>query len=288
MTNRILIIDDDISIRTMLRFIIEKNHLGDVIEELSSGEDAAKLIGLYNPDIVLIDFLLPGKDGIKIIEESIENGYKGKFVMISQVNDHDMVGEAYKTGVVFFIHKPINEIEVKSVLENIIKNIEIERSMEVIKNTLTNIQVPKEEKNNTDTNLIKVFSDLGIASEFGISDLKKVILSINTLKKNDSYKSYQLKDIFQEIIENSKINDGIDINFKSFDQRIRRLIYKAFENICQLGAEDFYDPIFSEYSSLLFDIGEVRKVMNSLNNNEVSKGKINVKKFIEGIILKII
>ncbi len=287
MKKRILIIDDDISIRTMLRFIINKNSLGDVVGELSSGADAAKWIDLYNPDIVLIDFLLPGKDGVKIMDECIKENYRGRFVMISQVKDKDMVGEAYKRGIVFFIKKPINEIEVTSVLKNIVKNIEIERSMEIIKSTLTNINPPREEKSNINDDLMKIFSELGIISEFGINDLKNVIFSIVNLKKRDSSSSYQLKEVFHEVVESYRDNEGIDINFKSFDQRIRRIVYKAFENICQLGAEDFYDPVFTEYSNILFDIGEVRKVMGSLNGKEVKKGKINLKKFIEGIISKV-
>jgi two-component system, response regulator GlnL len=281
MKNRIIIIDDDISIRKMLRFIIEKNSLGEIIQELSSGDKASELIKIYNPDIVLIDFLLPEKDGV----ESIKNGYRGKFIMISQVKDSDMIGEAYKQGVLFFIHKPINEIEVKSVLENIIKTIEVDRSMEIIRATLINTVPP--EKEESKDNLEKIFSDLGIISEFGINDLKKVILSIMILKERNPSKSYQLKDIFQEVIENYKINDGVDINFKSFEQRIRRLVYKAFENICHVGAEDFYSPIFSKYSNILFDIGEIRKVINNLHEDEMKKGKINVKKFIEGIVLKV-
>jgi len=285
MKNRIIIIDDDISIRKMLRFIIEKNSLGEIIQELSSGDKASELIKIYNPDIVLIDFLLPEKDGVEIIKESIKNGYRGKIIMISQVKDSDMIGEAYKQGVLFFIHKPINEIEVKSVLENIIKTIEVDRSMEIIRTTLINTVSP--EKEESKDNLEKIFSDLGIISEFGINDLKKVILSIMILKERNPSKAYQLKDIFQEVIENYKINDGVDINFKSFEQRIRRLVYKAFENICHVGAEDFYNPIFSKYSNILFDIGEIRKVINNLHGNEVKKGKINVKKFIEGIVLKV-
>lgn len=286
MKNKIIIIDDDISIRMMLRFIIEKNSLGEVIEELSSGDNASELIKIYNPDIVLIDFLLPEKDGVKIIKECVENGYRGKFIMISQVKDSDMIGEAYKQGVLFFIHKPINEIEVKTVLENIIKTIDMNRSMEIIRTTLINTTPPKEKESKDD--LKKIFSDLGIISEFGINDLKKVILSIMILKEKNHSKSYQLKDIFQEVIKNYKINDGVDINFKSFEQRIRRLVYKAFENMCHIGAEDFYNPIFSKYSNILFDIGEIRKVINNFGENEGKKGKINVKKFIEGIVLKIL
>ena len=286
MKNRIIIIDDDISIRKMLRFIIEKNSLGTIIEELSTGDDAAELIKIYNPDIVLIDFLLPEKDGVEIITESIKNGYRGKFIMISQVKDSDMIGEAYKQGVLFFIHKPINEIEVKSVLENVIKTVEVERSMEIIRTTLINTIPPKKEENKDD--LKKIFSDLGIISEFGINDLKKVVLFIMVLKERNSSETYKLKDIFQEVIKNYKINEGVEINFKSFEQRIRRLTYKAFENMCHVGATDFYNPIFSKYSNILFDIGEIRKVINNFDENEMKKGKINVKKFIEGIVLKVV
>lgn len=285
MKNKIIVIDDDISIRTMLRFIIEKNSLGDIIEELSSGDNAAELIKIYNPDIVLVDFLLPEKDGVEIIKEAIKNGYRGKFIMISQVKDPDMIGEAYKQGVLFFIHKPINEIEVKSVLKNIIKTIEVDRSMDIIRTTLINTVSPKKE--GSGDSLKKIFSDLGIISEFGINDLKKVIRSIMILKEKNPSKPYQLKDIFQEVIENYKISDGVDINFKSFEQRIRRLVYKAFENMCHAGAEDFSNPIFSKYSKILFDIGEIRKVINNFDKNEIKKGKINVKKFIEGIVLKV-
>jgi len=286
MKNRIIIIDDDISIRTMLRFVIEKNSLGDIVEELSSGDNAAELIKIYNPDIVLIDFLLPEKDGVEIIKESVKNGYKGKFIMISQVKDSGMIGDAYKQGVLFFIHKPINEIEVKSVLENIIKTIEVERSMDIIRTTLINSATPEKEESKDD--LKQIFSDLGIISEFGINDLKKVILFILVLKERNPTETYQLKDIFKEVILNYKTEDGIDINFKSFEQRIRRLIYKAFENMCHIGAENFNNPIFSKYSNILFDIGEIRKIINNFDEDEIKKGKINVKKFIEGIILKVL
>ena len=286
MRNRIIIIDDDISIRKMLRFIIEKNSLGEVVEELSSGEGASETIKLCNPDIVLIDFLLPEKDGVEIMEESIQRGYRGKFVMISQVKDQDMISEAYEQGVLFFIHKPINEMEVKSVLENLIKSIEVDRSMEIIRNTLLSTTLPQKERGNSDEHLMKIFSDLGIISEFGVGDLKRVILSIMTLKRRDPSETYQLKEVFQEVIDDYRLTDGIDINFKSFDQRIRRLVYKAFENMCQLGAENFYDPVFSRYSNILFDIGEMRRVMGNLNGEK--KGRVNVKKFIEGIVLKII
>ena len=64
MSNTFLIIDDDINIRKMLKHLITKNNLGKVLEELDSGEHAAEEIIFYNPDIVLIDFLLPIKNPI--------------------------------------------------------------------------------------------------------------------------------------------------------------------------------------------------------------------------------
>jgi two-component system response regulator YcbB len=111
MGNTFFIIDDDINIRKMLIHIISNNDLGKVVGELGSGEHAVKEIQFYNPDIVLIDLLLPVIDGIQIIEASKAEGYQGKFIMISQVEDENLISKAYEKGIIFFISKPINKIE---------------------------------------------------------------------------------------------------------------------------------------------------------------------------------
>ena len=90
--------------------------LGTVIGEAKNGEEAIPQILMTQPDFVLIDLLMPNLDGIETIERLHENRFKGNFIMISQVVNKEMVAEAYEKGIEFFIHKPINKIEVQMVL----------------------------------------------------------------------------------------------------------------------------------------------------------------------------
>lgn len=55
-------------------------------------------------------------------------------------------------------------------------------------------------------------------------------------------------------------------------------------NLAILGLEDFANDKFLLYSSSLFDFGEVRKEMLYIQGKRSLRGRIHVKKFIEGII----
>ena len=54
-----------------------------------------------------------------------------------------------------------------------------------------------------------------------------------------------------------------------------------------MGLDDYYNAKFTEYSTLLFDFKQVKQEMNYIENRSKYRGKINIRKFIEGIISKI-
>ncbi len=115
---RVLIIDDDINVHKILNKIINHECLGEVIKNAPlNGEDGGFLIEKEKPDIVIVDLLMPGKDGLTLVRE-----YKSKYphiqyIMLSQVSSKDMIAKAYENGIEFYISKPINAVEVKSVLK---------------------------------------------------------------------------------------------------------------------------------------------------------------------------
>ncbi|QXM06253.1 response regulator [Crassaminicella indica] len=289
MLNTFLIIDDDINIRKMLKHLIIKNNLGKVLEELDNGEYAAEEILFYNPDIVLIDFLLPIKDGIEIIESAKALGYNGKFIMISQVEDYDMIGKAYENGIVFFIHKPINMIEALNIIKGVCHNIELEKSVALIKNAVFNIEKSSyiTDKPSINNQMINIFTDIGIISESGSNDLINVIEKVLIFKRKNFSSNYQLQDIYRKIAEEENAIKNTHINARTIEQRIRRTILKALENVAVLGNDDYYNNKFIEYSTILFDFKQVKQEIKHINNSKEDRGKINIKKFIEGIISKL-
>ena len=138
MGNKFIIIDDDMGIITMLKNIIRQNKLGKVVAEYTDGEDTVDEILFYNPDIVLIDYLLPSMDGVEIVNKILDRGFKGKIIMISQVEDQHMVANAYKSGVLFFI-KAHQCYRSGQCYKNVSHNLELERSMSIIKGALGSV-----------------------------------------------------------------------------------------------------------------------------------------------------
>ncbi len=120
---RVLIIDDDINVHKILNKIINHECLGEVIKDTPlNGEDGGFLIEKEKPNIVIVDLLMPGKDGLTLVRE-----YKSKYphiqyIMLSQVSSKDMIAKAYENGIEFYISKPINAVEVKSILKKVINS----------------------------------------------------------------------------------------------------------------------------------------------------------------------
>lgn len=288
MQNTIMIIDDDINVVKMLSNLIKKNNLGKVVEELTDAEHAVDEILFYNPSIILIDYLLPTTDGVNIINEVISKGFIGKIIMISHVENQSMIANAYKSGVLFFIGKPINSVEVINVIRNVWHSIELENSLSLIKSALLNVNQKGTSDGSETSKIEKILTELGIISDSGSKDLIDTVTIINNYLKADQSYQYNLKDIYKEVLireTQNKIISSKDI--KSIEQRIRRLIQKALNNIAELGLEDFYNPIFSEFAGLLFDMKSVRQEMKYIVDPYEDRGKISIKKFINGILTKI-
>ena len=71
--------------------------------------------------------------------------------MISQVVNKEMVAEAYEKGIEFFIHKPINKVEVQMVLRKTEEQYRLKNSIQAIRQSLTNFEITRSqayEKNN--------------------------------------------------------------------------------------------------------------------------------------------
>lgn len=134
------IVDDDAAARRMLQHIIEDSGLGEVAGTAECGQDGVRLILSECPDIVLMDLLMPDQDGIETIISLQAQGCRSKFVMISQIENSDMVGRAYRSGIEFFIRKPINKIEVEAVLYKVNERYAISRYLDEIKSSLGKLE----------------------------------------------------------------------------------------------------------------------------------------------------
>ena len=106
--NRILVIEDDKSIRNFFKAILEANHY-DVIMA-TSGTEGYGLITSQCPDLVILDLGLPDMDGIRILKQLREWSAMPVIVVSARSHEKDKV-EALDLGADDYITKPFGTSE---------------------------------------------------------------------------------------------------------------------------------------------------------------------------------
>lgn len=282
MNQKIYIIDDDRSVLKILSNIVKEHNLGTLVGNAECGLDAIDDINQLNPDIVLLDFLLPDCDGLEVIK-NITCSIPPLIIMISEVNSKEMIGKAYRTGIEFFINKPINVVEVVSVIKKVKEHLNMRQVINRFEDAFSHLNkaFPKQNSDNDEfkNKAKRIFGKLGILGESGCDDLLNAVIWI----KENSSESYRLSDLYSAIVTDSSDQSQI----YAVEQRIRRTITKAFSELTERGLEDYTDYTFEQYASLLFDFSEIRKQMSFLKGESKSTGKVNIRKFIEGVSVEI-
>lgn len=296
---RFFIVDDDEAVRSSLAQLIEDEELGIVAGE---AEDGAELTASYlndlHIDILCIDLLMPERDGLETIR-AIKDEFHGKYLMLSQVETKELIGQAYTLGVEYYVTKPINRVEVLSVLHLMIERLHLEHSIENIQHSLKSV-MQFQQRGQTKTkqrgkSLAEagqfLLAELGIVGEKGSKDLLDMILFTDQYlalhaDQHDSFPS--LKIIFTGITEDklSEPYTSADIarEAKAAEQRVRRAINQSLKHIASLGLTDFSHPTFENYASKFFDFTIVRKKMSELTREMSGREehtRINVKKFVQ-------
>lgn len=288
---RIYLVDDDEAIISMLENIIDDYSLGQIIGKSLDGKSAIQEIQILNPDIVIVDLLLPKIDGIEIVQTIKSKNSKIQFIMLSQVSSKNMIGDAYKAGIEFFINKPINVVEVKSIIEKAVETANlreiINKIQETVKSSIKSDSII-EKKDDDKINLTyEILSDLGISNERGGKDILNIVSMIIETSdgKNNKFQRFNIGEMYSKL-HKLYLSEGYkgSYNVRAIEQRIRRTVQQAMDNVSMLGIEDFSNYKFERYSSRLFDFIEIKRNMDYIRKKSNYRGKISVKTFIEGLI----
>ena len=118
-SKRIMIVDDAIFMRKVLREILTENGY-DVVGEVNRGTDVLEKFKDWKPDLVTMDIMLPGIDGIDAVREIMKVEKDARIVMISALGQDELVDEALKAGAKGFIVKPFIPSQVIDVIKKIL------------------------------------------------------------------------------------------------------------------------------------------------------------------------
>lgn len=127
----ILIADDDATIHIMASACLEE--FGFDVVCAADGVDALELIQKHQPDLVVLDVIMPEKDGYEVCQEfrRMPAGQSIPVLMMTALDDADAVNKAYDAGATEFVTKPVNWAVESYRLKNMLKAAEDRRELEL-------------------------------------------------------------------------------------------------------------------------------------------------------------
>lgn len=275
------LIDDDKNIRNILKIIITKQKLGTVCGNAGNAQDALEDISVLHPDIVIVDLLMPDTDGITLVGQMRPLLPDTAFIMLSQVTSKDMVASAYEAGIEFFIQKPVNSIEVESVIRRIKENLSMRRTMSRIQNIFLEDNAPRQPAPVASSASVSTYT-----SSPALSNILQRLGIIGVLGSKDIITVAEYMIANHEHLDDTTLHELCSLfsdSPKSMEQRIRRAAAAGLVNLAHLGIEDYSNEIFTEYSNTLYNFEQVRKEMDFIRGKSDKHGNVKIKNFLNAL-----
>lgn len=137
----VLIVDDDAFMRSMLTRYLERE--GYQVVEASNGQEALEKYFQYQPDLVLLDALMPVMDGFEVchrLQERVDHPTT-PILMITGLEDQDSIDQAFEMGVVDYITKPIRWAVLRQRVRRLIQQYRLELQLRQMNQQLQRLAV---------------------------------------------------------------------------------------------------------------------------------------------------
>lgn len=103
----VLVVDDNASMRAALRAIV-KSDGHNVVGEAAEGKSALVMFRQLKPQVVILDMIMPGMQGLEVLAEINATGVKTSVLVVSGTQDQAMIKQAFELGAMGFVTKPLN------------------------------------------------------------------------------------------------------------------------------------------------------------------------------------
>ena len=111
MTKKIMVVDDSRIVQLNLQKILSDTEY-EVVACCQNGEDALAMYDKVQPDLVTMDILMPGMDGLEAARQLLKEHPEAKVLIVSSLAYDDTVNEASDIGACGFVYKPFDKQQI--------------------------------------------------------------------------------------------------------------------------------------------------------------------------------
>ena len=196
MTIKVLLVDDHAVVRSGLSKFLMVNKDLELVGEASDGSEAVKMVSLRKPDVVLMDLMMPGVDGITATREIHEKFPKVKVIALTSFSEQNMVQGALQAGASGYLQKNVTAAE----LGNAIRSAHAGRmtlspeAAQVLANSVNQPHLPGNELTERERDVLRCMVEGLNNNEIA----EKLVISLGTVK-------FHVSNIFQKLGVDSRV-----------------------------------------------------------------------------------
>jgi two-component system chemotaxis response regulator CheY len=105
MSRRVLVADDSLMMRRMVSDTLVSDGW-EIAGEAANGQEAAELYDKVRPDVVTLDIVMPGVDGMEALRRILHSDPNAKVIVVSALSQTKLISEAIRLGAQDFVAKP--------------------------------------------------------------------------------------------------------------------------------------------------------------------------------------
>ena len=217
---KVMIIDDNVNLTDMIKEYFIDNKRIEVVGAYYNGEDGIDAIvnNKCDYDIILLDLIMPKKDGIYVLDEMKRHNINSNVIVESSYNSPEMIRNVSEYGVNYYILKPFDLVDLESRILEVFK-INDNKSINLF-------------KNNLEISITKMLHELGMPSHIkGYQYIREGIIMI-----------YNNPDIIGGITK--ELYPDIASKFDTTVSRVERAIRHAIEVSWNRGNWDLMEEVF--------------------------------------------
>lgn len=193
---RILLVDDHAVVRSGLSKFLMVNKDLELVGEASDGAEAIQMAGLHKPDIILMDLMMPGTDGIAATREIHQKYPQIRVIALTSFSEQNMVQGALQAGAIGYLQKNVTAAD----LGNAIRSAHSGRmtlspeAAQVLANAVSQPQLQGNELTERERDVLK-----GMVEGLNNNEIaEKLVISLGTVK-------FHISNIFQKLGINSRV-----------------------------------------------------------------------------------
>jgi len=193
---KILLVDDHDVVRSGLsKFLMVHKDL-KLVGEASDGAEAVQMVGRYHPDVVLMDLMMPGVDGITATRQISEKYPQVRVIALTSFSEQNMVQGALQAGAIGYLQKNVTASE----LANAIRSACAGRmtlspeATQVLAQSIAQPQIPGEQLTERERDVLKCMVEGLNNNEIA----KRLVVSLGTVK-------FHISNIFHKLGIDSRV-----------------------------------------------------------------------------------